>query len=157
MVNHRPSHDHSWLGGGIDSSAPDSTTEGIEKLRMFLRKQSFRFPITRLLFEVSLYGRAAVMPNKTSRAEADPVATVLKTPADVYIVARFPKNRIKPLNLLQCPSLERHVAAGNVLSFGVSHHDMGWAAWRNRHRCRHGGIFGRQEIVPADCHEIASQ
>ena len=87
---------------------------------MLAHQQRFGFAVTGLLLQVGADRRTPVVPHKTRRVESELAPALLQAPADVHIVAGLAKNRIEPAYLLQRPSEERHVAAGNVLGLAVA-------------------------------------
>ena len=54
------------------------------------------------------------MPDYSSRTKANLVSLVLKSPAEIHVVARSAKDWIKSLNGLQGFAAEGHVATGYV-------------------------------------------
>ncbi len=77
-----------------------------------------------LLFEVGLDGIAAIVPDLGRGGEADRIAEILQSPDDVDIVAGLAILRIKAVDLLECPGVEGHVAAGHMLGCAVIDHDV---------------------------------
>src|SRR5260221_4128434 len=87
--------------------------------------------VAALLAEIGLYRVAAEVPDDGSRAEADSVAGILKTPADVDVVAGGAIDRIEAAEAEQQIAPERHVAAGDMLGDVVAHQHVGRPAGRH--------------------------
>ena len=106
---------------------PHGSAESVEILGVATLQQGFGFAIAGLLLEVGGDGVASVVPHEAGRAESDLVATLLESPADVHIVAGFAVDGVEPADLPQGPTVERHVAARDVLGDAVVEHHVGRA------------------------------
>ena len=125
MINDRPAQQQAGEPRGINASAPETAAERIVVLRMLPHEQRLGLPVARLLFEVGPQGRAAIMPDKTRRAESELEIMVLQSPTHVHVVPRAAENRIEQPDFLERALKERHVAAGDVFGFAVGQHHMG--------------------------------
>ena len=128
MIDDRRARLHADLGRGVDAAGPAGRAETVEVLRMPPFQDGLGLAVARLLLEVGADRVAPVVPDEASRAEADPVAALLEPPADVHVVAGLPEDRVEAADLLQRPSVERHVAARDVLREAVGEHHVGGAA-----------------------------
>ena len=95
-------------------------------------EQCFSFTVTRLLFQIGARTLPAMVPHKRTRCKRDPLARLLQAPTHVDIVTRLAKLGIKPADLLQGVSMERHVAAGNMFRELIAFQDVGWLPWASR-------------------------
>ena len=140
MVNDRSAGLHTDLGSGVDPTMPHGSAEAVEIFGVTALEQGFGLAVAGLLFEVGGDGIASVVPDETGRAESDLVASLLEPPANIHIIAGLTVNGVKAADLPQCPSVECHVAAGDVLGDAVVEHHMGGASWRNHHCRGRGGV-----------------
>src|SRR5262245_41394539 len=133
-INDRWSKQDAEFGCRVDSAGPSAGAEVVEIFRMLAHEQCLGFAVTMLLFEVVVNRRAAVMPHKSGRIKADFVTGLLKTPADVHVIACAAENWIKAAHAGEDPFIDGHVATGDVLSLAVGQHDMSGTARRNHYR-----------------------
>src|SRR5204863_5382152 len=98
-VDDRPAGEHAGRELAVDAPEPARLAEQIEAIRMLEVEERLRLAVPHLLLQVRLHGVAPVVPNGCRRAEADRVATVLETPADVHVVARRRVRRIEAADL----------------------------------------------------------
>ena len=132
VIDHAALKNEAVFGWGINPPTPHPAAKRVKVFRVLSNQQRFGFAVAGLLPQVSFHRGAAVMPDKTGRAEPDFPTALLQTPADVHIIAGFAKDRIEAVDLLQVPSVKSHVAAGNVLSLLVREHNVGWSARRDQ-------------------------
>src|SRR5262249_4417227 len=123
------------LGRRIDASTPYAAAEGIKILRMFANQERFSHSITVLLFYIIPDPRSPVMPDKSRRTESNVVTCLLQSPADIDVVTRGAKNRIKTANFHQGPLVEGHVATGDMLGLAITEHHVSGTS-RRYHHCR---------------------
>src|SRR6516164_9675181 len=90
-----------------------------------------------------------MMPYLRGGTEAQLPSAFLQAPTNVNVVAGDPKALVKPANCLECGPHKGHVAAWNVLCFGVGEQNMPRPARRVGHACGDGSIMRRQNIGPA--------
>jgi hypothetical protein len=155
VINDGRAHGHADAGGRVNAPVPLAAAEPIEIFGMAADEEGFGFAVTVLLFEVVVNGGAAVMPDEARGREAQGVALLLETPADIDVVAGFAENGIETANLLKRPFVESHVAAGDVFGHAVGEHDVRRAAGRDHDGGSDPGIFRRQKIVAANTGEFA--
>src|ERR1041385_3558093 len=115
VINHPRARDHAKLCRRIDPALPLTAAIPIKILWMAAHEHGFGFAIAVLLAQVIAHRRTAIMPDKTSGAEPDLISALLQPPADVHVISGFAKERVEATELQKCPSIKRHVAAGNVL------------------------------------------
>src|SRR6266446_5228988 len=87
VINDRPLQNEAKLRRGVNAAAPDAAAEKVEILGMFAHQQRLGFPVSGLLPQVSLDGRAPVVPDETGGAKADLAAAFLQPPAHIHVVA----------------------------------------------------------------------
>ena len=105
---------------------------------MFADEEGLSFAIPGLLLQVGANRRASIMPDKARSAEAALKAALMQAPANIDVISRFAKNRIKTINLLERPLVEGHVAPWNVLRFVIGEHHVSRAARRHKDSRGHG-------------------
>jgi hypothetical protein len=127
-INDRRAKQQSELGRGVDAPAPDARAERVEVFGMFPHEQRLRLAVAALLFQIIADRRAAVVPDKRRRAEADLVSGLLQSPADVHVIARSAVDGIESIDGYERAFEERHIATGNVFCLAVGQHHMRRAA-----------------------------
>src|SRR5260370_2610190 len=95
------------------------------------------------------------MPDDGGRAEADDIAGILKTPADVDIIAGRAIDRIEAAQPHQHLAAERHVAARDVLGDFVADQYMRRTTRRDDHRGGDEALLLRREIWAAASSQAA--
>src|SRR6266496_6346700 len=98
------------MGSRINAPTPNAAAEAVEPLGVLAGQERLGFAVAGLLAQIGLHGRAAVVPDKSRRTEADLVFAVLQAPAEVHVIAGLAKHRIETAYLLQRPLEECHVA-----------------------------------------------
>src|SRR5260370_26521187 len=95
------------------------------------------------------------MPDDGGRAEADDIAGILKTPADVDIIAGRAIDRIEAAQPHQHLAAERHVAARDVLGDFVADQYMRRTTRRDGHRGVYEALLERRHIWGAATNQAA--
>src|ERR1051325_1614592 len=95
VIDDRPLENQTLERSAVEHSPPDAMPVAVEFLRMLESQQRFRLSVTRLLAKIGRWGLTSVMPNKGSGGEGDPITRLLQSPANVDVVSRLAKLRIK--------------------------------------------------------------
>src|SRR6516165_495982 len=82
-----------------------------------------------------------MMPYERPRCESDPVASLLKSPAQVDIVPRLAIGRIKTLDVQKDLSAKGHVATRDVFCNLITFKHVCWLARRRRHAGGQAAVF----------------
>src|SRR5438309_3626883 len=114
----------------INPPGPFEMSGEVVFLRPFPFQKRLGFSIALLLAQISTNGIAAMMPDHRRGIEPQRPTLLLQAPADIHVVTRDAKLRVKSANRLQTRPAERHVAAGNVFRFAIRKQDMRGAARR---------------------------
>src|SRR5690349_12378990 len=85
-INDRWTQEHAELRSGVNPAAPNAAAKSVKIFGVLADQHRFGFTIPVLLLHVGADGRAAIMPHKRSRAEADPIAYLLQSPANVHVI-----------------------------------------------------------------------
>jgi len=93
---------------------------GVVFMRPFLLQKGFCLTVSLLLAPKVTQRIPAVVPHLCGGAEAEFPTTFLQTPTHVDVIASRSELRIKAIDRFECRSQEGHVAARNVLCFGIS-------------------------------------
>src|SRR5258705_13124346 len=95
---------------------------------------------------------AAVMPDHGRRAEAQRAAVCLQAAAKIYIIARYAKLRIEPMDGHDRRLSKGHVAPGNVLRDFIGKQYVYWPAGSIRDAIGDSPITTRGEVGTTDSH-----
>ncbi len=68
----------------------------------------------------------------------------------------MPENGVEAANFLQCPFVEGHVAAWEVLRLAIGQHYVRRPPGGSHHRRRHRGILRREQVRPSDTRKLAA-
>ena len=98
------------------------------------------------MFAERLQREAPVVPDDRRRAECDHAPRLLKPPAKIHIVARLAVFGVEPAYKVERPTVECHIAAGNVLRHDIREQNMARTARRRRHTSLHP-VFRRGRNV----------
>ena len=139
----------------IENPPPFALASAVEAFRMLELQQALSFAVAGLLLEVGSGSLSPMVPHNGAGCKGNPMPGLLQSPANVDIVSRFAKLRIKALDLLEGIAAKSHVTAGNVLRLLIAFQHMGRLAWTG---CNTGGkaaVVGR-EVRSADCCSIGA-
>src|SRR2546425_7963885 len=83
----------------VDSTSPPRVEERVEAVRMPEIQQRLGLAVPPLLADVGVHGVAPEVPHHGRRAEADAVALLLQSPAEIDVVSGGAEDRIQPADL----------------------------------------------------------
>src|SRR5262249_47284651 len=93
----------------VNASEPLRLSEEIEAIGMLDVEERLGLPVSHLLLDVGFDGVAAEVPHDRRGAEADRVALILQTPAEVDVVASGSEQGIEAVDLLEDRLPKGHV------------------------------------------------
>src|ERR687887_396910 len=140
----------------VNTTSPLGVAKRIEAVRMFPEEHRLRFPIPHLLFEIRLDGLAPVMPHEGCRTEADGIAEILQSPANIDIIPSGGIGWIKSPNLDECILAEGHVAAWDVLGGLIVEQNMCRGTGGCADAVRQPALLGGWQIRSADADIVRS-
>src|SRR5206468_1342953 len=97
------------------------------------------------------------MPDHCRRCEPELPSFLLNPPAEIDVIARDMKCRIKSADSFQRGSPERHVAAGNVLGDVVGEEDVNRSSRCVSDGVGNAAITWRRDVRPADTRVITGR
>src|ERR1051325_6748061 len=133
----------------VDPAAPGEVAGGVVLFRPLSFEQRFGLSVTDLLVPVGEHGVSPVMPYHRCRAEAEREAFLLKTPADVDIVAGGANLFIEYADIEQRGFAECHVASGDMFRFLVAQEHVDRTARSVSYAIGNRTIVRRREVRPA--------
>src|SRR5439155_4031563 len=108
------SPDHLRASLPIEAPGPGQMTKHVVFFRPFLFQQCFGSTVPLLLFPIGPDRIAAMMPDHGRWAKPNRPALLLQPPAEIHIIARRTKLRIKPPDSLQGRFPKGHVTPWNI-------------------------------------------
>ncbi len=103
----------------VDLPAPFRSAGRAEENQVLESEHRFGFAITGLLSAKRAQGKATMMPDDGRRAKGDDVAFLLQAPAEIDIITRLAIFDIEPADRVECPPVEGHVTARDVLRHSI--------------------------------------
>src|SRR5919109_57449 len=140
---------------GIDAPAPTCLAAGVISFRPLFFEHGFGFSITDLLLPIRPHGAAIVVPDHGSRTESEFASVRSHPPANIDVVTRLAKLRIKSPDGFQPIAAEGHVATGNMLGFRIGKEHMSGPARRSRHTARSVSVVQARDVWPAHTRVIS--
>src|SRR5262245_32120189 len=103
----------------VNAARPCDMAGEIVLLRPFFLQEGFRFAIIVLLLPVGSNRIASVVPDHRAGAISQGPPFLLKPPADIHIISRNAKLRIKSVYGFQSGFPKSHIASWNMFGFSV--------------------------------------
>ena len=89
-----------------------------------------------------------MVPNHSGRTKSEYASALSHPPANVYIVARLAKLRVKTSDGFQPTAPEGHVAARDMFRFRIGKEHVCRSAWRSRNAVRGVSIVQEGNVRP---------
>ncbi len=141
----------------VDLAFPFRGAGGAEEDEVLEAQHRLGLAVALLLFAKRFEREAAVVPDDGGGAEGDDAAALLEAPAEVHIVAGLAVFVVEAADLVERPTVESHVAAGNVLGDDIGEEHMARTAGGRGHTGLHPIFRRRRDVRAADAREVAAE